>query len=142
MKRARGTEKNHDRREKYRSRKNERLVASQWMRQRRKEKGWENQGGGRRGSSNSLTFEQGLKSWSSPESQNRLIPTERETTAGLSLLPAYNTFLNQSTELIVVSKTICLENCLYSLMSCPVYNDRKQKLENWRSFKKEMIENI
>lgn len=95
------------------------------MRHRRREEGWENQGRGRRGSSNSLTFEQGVNSWSSPESQNRLIPTEKEKTAGLSLLPAHN----QSTELIIVSKTIwilhisvtSLQSLLLSRVCCSWY---------------------
>lgn len=46
------------------------------MRQRGREEGGrlsrEDQGGGSRGSSNSLTFDQGVKLWSSPESQSRL----------------------------------------------------------------------
>lgn len=44
--------------------------------------GWEDEGGGSSGSSNSLTFGQGVKLWSSPESQNRLIPTQRERQRG------------------------------------------------------------
>lgn len=40
-------------------------------------------GGGSRGSSNSLTFDQAVKLWSSPESQSRLIPGD-----AASFLPA------------------------------------------------------
>ena len=63
-----------------------------------------------------MTFDQGVKLWSSPESQNSLIPTEkkrererereREThTHTRSFSTSYFSELNQSAELIRVRKT-------------------------------------
>lgn len=86
------------------------------MRRKEGEEGGQGQGGwraGSRGSSNSLTSDRGVKLWSSPESQNRLISPEREKkksenerlpplSPSLSPPCSFSSGLNQSAELIRV----------------------------------------